>query len=151
MLTFHVERLSDVRAEAEPLLKRHWEEIALNKDKVPLDPDWPVYAELEKAGFLLITTARNERGELNGYVADVLHGALHYRSQRVAENDIFWLAPERRGGLEGFRLLRAADANAVSSGANKFVKHVKIHSPGPGKLLERMGYVATDIIYAKVL
>lgn len=150
MLTFQVERLADVRAEAEPLLRRHWEEIALNKDKVPLDPDWPLIEHMDATGITIITTARRD-GKLVGYVCDLTHGATGYRSLKVAENFVFWLDPAERGRGVGLRLLRAAEANAIERGCNKIVRHVKIKNPEAGRVLEALGYVATDIIYSKVL
>lgn len=39
-MDFALESLSKVRREIEPLLEEHWKEIALNKDKIKLNPDW---------------------------------------------------------------------------------------------------------------
>lgn len=147
MLTFQVESLADVREEAEPLLIRHWQEIALNQDTVPLDPDWAAYEKLEHAGRLCITTVR-ENGRLIGYVSDLIGGNLHYLSLRLAENDIFWLAPEHRRGRTGARLILESERNATALGVNKLVKRVKLHND-VGPFLERLGYVAIERVYVK--
>ena len=149
MLTFQTERLADVRAEAEPLLRLHWEEVALNKDKVPLDPDWPAYAMTESLGMLCVTTARLH-GKLIGYVCDVLSGNLHYKSLKVAANDLFWLAPEHRKGGLGLRLLLASEGFAREMGANQFVKRVKLHLD-VGPVLERLGYTPIERVYSKLV
>ena len=39
-MDFALEALAQVKREAEPLLQQHYEEIALNKDKIKLNPDW---------------------------------------------------------------------------------------------------------------
>ncbi len=57
MLAFQIEKLGDVREEAEPLLRRHWEEIAVERDTVPLDPDWDTYARVDAAGMRLLRVA----------------------------------------------------------------------------------------------
>ncbi len=150
MLTFRVETLAAVRDEAAPLLRRHWEEIALNRDTVPLDPDWQAYDRVEAAGLLHITTARNDAGGLVGYAVYFVVPNLHYRSLRVAETDIFWLVPEHRRGLAGLRLLRAAEAHLAALGVNKIVSKVKLHHD-TGPLFERLGYTAIERVYAKMV
>lgn len=150
MLTFQTERLTEVRAEAEPLLRRHWEEIALDRDTVPLDPDWDAYARIEAAGLMHITTARDGTGRLVGYAAYFLAPNLHYRSLHVAETDIFWLSPEHRRGSAGLRLIRAAEEHLKTRGVNKIVSKVKLHHD-TGPVFERLGYTAIERIYAKKL
>lgn len=151
MLTFATERLSDVRAEAEPLLLRHWEEVALNRDTVALDPDWEAYQRVEDAGAFHVTTARQD-GALVGYAAYVIAGNLHYRSLRVAECDIFWLAPERRHGMAGARLLKAAEEHLRALGVNKVILKTKLHGGlDLGPLFDQLGYGAIERTHAKML
>ena len=149
LMTYQTERLDDWRVEAEPLLARHWREIALDQDVVPLDPDWPAYAQIEAAGMLHITTARLE-GALVGYVVYFLAPNLHYRSLKVAEADVFWLAPECRKGTAGIRLLKAAERNLKPLGVNKIVNKVKLHFDA-GPVFERLGYTAIERVYAKTM
>jgi hypothetical protein len=148
-LTFQRERLADVRKEVEPLLVRHWDEIALNKDTVPLDPDWDMYLRIEEAGFVCAITARRD-GVLVGYVNYIISRNLHYRSLLVAEGDIFWLAPECRKGTAGIRMLRCAEGVLKEGGVNKIVNKVKLHFD-IGVLFERMGYKPIERIYAKMI
>lgn len=149
MITHQVELLADVKGEAVPLLRRHWEEIALNKDVVPLDPDWDMYLRMEAAGFFHATTARLD-GALVGYAAYFLSRNLHYRSLFVAESDIFWLAPEHRQGMAGVRLLQAAERHLAAIGVNKVVNKVKLHHD-VGAVFERLGYAPIERVYAKLL
>jgi GNAT superfamily N-acetyltransferase len=149
MISFQREKLRDVKAEVEPLLLRHWHEIALNKDTVPLDPDWGGYFAAEDVGVICAITAR-EDGGLVGYMNYVLSRNLHYRSLFVAEGDIFWLAPEYRKGLTGVRMIRYAEEVLRGLGANKIVNKVKLHFD-IGILFERMGYTPIERIYAKKL
>ena len=65
-MDFALEALAQVKREAEPLLQQHYEEIALNKDKIKLNPDWRAYAELDKINALRVFTARKD-GKLMGY------------------------------------------------------------------------------------
>jgi hypothetical protein len=43
-MEFAIENLAKVRREIEPLLEQHWQEIALNKDIIKMNPDWEGYA-----------------------------------------------------------------------------------------------------------
>lgn len=149
MITFQFETFADIRAEVEPLLKRHWEEIALNKDSVPLDPDWEKYERINAAGLMHITTARRG-GALVGYSAYFVSGNLHYRSLTVAESDIFWLAPEERNGMTGIRLLQAAEEHLKARGVNKIVSKVKLHMD-VGHVFTLLGYEPIERVYAKMV
>jgi len=42
MITFSVEPLTERLEELKPLFPRHWEELALNKEHVPLDPQYDI-------------------------------------------------------------------------------------------------------------
>ena len=58
MILYHVERLSDVFNEIQPLLENHWQEIALHKDSIELNVNWPAYERMDEDGRLHICTAR---------------------------------------------------------------------------------------------
>ena len=79
MITYQQEFLESVRDDAQPLLEAHWQEIALNKDIVPLDPDWDAYEQLEEEGKLFIFTAR-DGGQLAGYFVVIVAPHIHYKS-----------------------------------------------------------------------
>lgn len=90
-MQFATESLYDVMDEVAPLICRHWEHIALDKDTIPLKPDWDVYKNLQDLGKLNITTAR-EAGELVGYAVYIVAQSLHYSDEVFADADIFWLS-----------------------------------------------------------
>lgn len=144
------ERWSDqLRDEAFPLLQRHWEEVALDQDTVPLDPIWDGYALMDSKDLLVITTARLD-GVLIGYVSHFITQNLHYRSLKLADNDIFWLAPEHRVSRIGLDLLRAAERECRAMGCNKITMKEKIHVP-LGRLFEFLGYREIERLHAKTL
>lgn len=144
------ERWSDqLRDEAWPLFERHWDEVALDKETVPLDPLWDVYAELDQKELLLIVTVRLG-SKLIGYCSHFIIPNLHYRSLKVADNDIFWLAPEHRNSRIGLNLLRAAERYAREMGCNKILMKEKIHVP-LGRLFEFLGYREIERLHAKTL
>ena len=146
MKAYAREQISDVLGEIKPLLEEHWKEIAHYQD-IPLDPHWPGYYAAEDAGKLRIFTVR-EDGKLVGYAVFFV-GNLHYKSTKIATQDILFVLPEHRG-LTGARLIRYCDEYLQAEGAQAVFHHVKrAHNFGP--LLERMGYEAIDVVYGKRL
>jgi GNAT superfamily N-acetyltransferase len=140
-----------LRDEAFPLLRRHWEEVALDQDTVPLDPDWAAYRFLDDRNMLVITTARIRRNlQLIGYVSHFIVPNLHYRSLKVADCDIFWLDPDHRNSRIGLELLRTAEHFVREVGCNKITMKEKIHIP-LGQLFKFLGYREIERLHAKTL
>lgn len=96
MITTHVECLTDCLHELKPLFVPHYEELALNQDTVPLDPQYEVYLDRDARGEVLCVTIR-EAGRVIGYFVGFVCPALHYRTCLTLTMDIFWLSPAYRG------------------------------------------------------
>lgn len=146
-----VEKLSGIVEEVLPLLLRHWEEIALDRDTVPLMPNWNLYKAAEDAGSFVAVVAR-EAGEIIGYSSYWLLRHPHYDSLFLAEADIYYLAPEYRRGMAGVKLMRFAENHVIGLGVNKIITRAKVNRsgmPSLGPLLERMGYKVTEHYYTK--
>lgn len=95
MITCQVESLTDRLEELKPLFVPHWEELALNKDKVPLDPQYDIYLARDALGEVLFVTVR-ENGKLLGYFIGFIAPGLHYKTCLTLTMDIFWLHPSLR-------------------------------------------------------
>jgi GNAT superfamily N-acetyltransferase len=148
-MEFSEETLCQCLDEAGPLLIDHWENIALNKDTIALDPLWDTYRKLEETGNLKIITARQEK-KLVGYAAYVISPSLHYSDQIIADADVFWLDPDYRKGMAGMRLFKHAEKVLKSYGVTRVLNKVKIHFD-VGKVFERMGYDPIERVYSKSL
>lgn len=152
------EPLDDLLADGlEDMLFQHWQEVGLDHDAVPLAPDWPYYRAIEKQGIFRMIAMR-EFGQLVGYNAFFVNRHLHYRHTLHAVNDYFWLAPERRHGWAGVRLLRDSERLLAAAGVVKVMYHVKPHvllgarrSGTAGDLLVRLGYRHVEDVYSKLL
>lgn len=92
MITCQVEPFVPFLEEVKPLLQKHYEEIALNQDKVPLDPQYDIYLARAARDEILLVTVR-EAGALVGYFVGFVTPALHYRTCLTLQMDIFWLEP----------------------------------------------------------
>ena len=58
-MNYQQEFLDQVENDILVLIDLHYEEIALNQDKIKLNPDWEVYRALEDQGKLKVFTARS--------------------------------------------------------------------------------------------
>jgi GNAT superfamily N-acetyltransferase len=148
-IKFQRESLSSVRSEIIPLLEKHWEEIAVNRDKIKLNPDWEVYEALEVAGNLGIYTARLD-GKLVGYFVVIAERHIHYKDHIFAANDIVYLDPDYRKGMVGARLMKFAEEDLRNIGVSVLTINTKVHKPFD-HLLERMGFTLKERVYSKYL
>lgn len=150
--TFQWERLPAIAKELPPLFIEHWREIALNQDKIPLDPDWQRYFDYDLIGVLQVLTVRFG-GVLVGYLFVFVHPHLHYASTLWAQTDLFWIKPAYRG--RGVGLFTRMEKRLRELGVKVVHVNIKLHfekNRGTlGKLFERLGYKACDMIYMKVL
>lgn len=149
MVSFQQEFLCQVKDECIPLIERHWEEIAINKDRIKLNPDWEVYEKLEELGVLTIFTARHF-GKLVGYFVVIVQSNIHYKDHVFASNDIIYLHPDYRKGMTGVKLIKFAEKCLKKDGVSVMVMNTKVHSPFD-IILERLGFTPIERLYSKYI
>jgi len=146
---YQQEFLSSVRGEIEPLLNSHWEEIALNKEKIKLNPDWDAYQSLEDQGKLKIFTARDD-GQLVGYFVVIVGTNIHYKDHLFAANDIIYLSPKHRKGFTGIKLIKFAEKCLKNDGVSVLTINTKVHQPFD-KLMDFLKFRKIERVYSKYL
>lgn len=150
MLTFQMERWSSIpRAEMDPLFTLHWEEIALQKDKIKLEVDYDRYRQLDEKNMLHIITVRDS-GKLVGYHCSLLDSHLHYKSHVMALTDVYFLLPEYRRGTAGIRLFQFVERTLKERGITKMITATKLHQD-KGRFLESLGWIEIERVYTKML
>jgi L-amino acid N-acyltransferase YncA len=149
MITFQTEKWRDALPEMEPILVKHWREIALGHDKVPLDIARDKYQALCDAGVLHIVTAR-DNGVLVGYHVAIVSGHLHYLSTLHAITDVYFILPGYRRGFTGIRLFKQVEVFMRALGVKKLITATKLHLD-MGKILIRLGYTPTETTYTKYI
>jgi GNAT superfamily N-acetyltransferase len=149
MITVQLEPFPAFLDEVKPLLPRHWEELALHKDRVPLDPQYETYLERDRAGAVLVMTVR-EDALLVGYFVGFVAPGLHYQTCLTLTMDIFWVAPEARGGGVGYHLFREVEKEARRRGVQRMFVGSKLHKDASW-LFERLGYEEVERYYSQWL
>lgn len=145
MITWQVEPFPPFLEEAKPLFPLHWEELALNKDKVPLEPQYEIYLERDKRGEILLIVGRSS-GKMIGYFVGFVAPGLHYRSCLTLTLDIFWVHPESRG-RQGFMLFKAVEVEARRRGVMRMFVGSKLHRDASW-LFEKLGYEEVERYYS---
>jgi hypothetical protein len=135
MITAHVERLMDNLEELKPFFDPHWQELALNQDRVPLDPQYEIYLERDRAGQVLCVVLR-EAGRILAYFVGFVAPGLHYRTCLTLQLDIFWLHPDYRDGdslqaverdMLCMQLFDAVEVEGRRRGVQRFFCGSKLH------------------------
>lgn len=127
------------------LFALHREEVTQDKDLMVLAPDVDYYTRAEKAGRLLIVTARHA-GVLVGYVLWHLHPHPHYKNVLTAQDDVHYLHPAYRRGMTGYLLLKKAIAILPTFGVQYWYVREKIGHEHPA-MMRRLGLKPLDVTY----
>ncbi len=148
MITYQIESYRKTRENG--LIEMHYQEIASDKDAIPLDPEWETYDALEDSGNLVCITVR-DAGVLIGYAVFILRWHLHYRTTRFAANDVIYVHPDyRKGTTIGRDLILRSEKELREYGVDKIQWHVKCYKNW-SPILRRMGYVNEEVLCTKLI
>lgn len=152
---FGLEELTpELFAQALPLLRQHWKEVAHFKD-IELEPDFKQYELAERSGVLRFYTLRRDwlmadlSPELVGYAAFFVRPNPHYKQSLQAAQDVLYLDPSCRG-LPGFRFMAWCDEQLRAEGVEVVRHHLKA-AHNHERLMQALGYEVEDIIYCRRL
>lgn len=146
MITILNESFEERLPELLPLLPLHYLELALNQDKVPLDPQYGVYIERERRGELMFSVVR-DGGNLIGYFIGFVAPGLHYQTCLTLTMDIFYLHPDHRGSNVGYKLFKYVENEARRRGVQRMFVGSKVHLDASW-LFERLGYEKVETYYS---
>ena len=147
-MTFQREEFTEAfKAEMNQVIVAHWDEVALSKDKMPLNVNWADYFDRAAKGALVVITAREE-GKLAGYWVLFLGENPHYQGVLLAITDIYRILPEYRKGLTGVRMFAEGEKILKDIGVKKIVTATKLHADC-GSVWEKLGWIPVERIYQK--
>jgi GNAT superfamily N-acetyltransferase len=140
---------AEMQAEAEPLFKVHYDELALHKDVMPMGCDHEFYFHLERNNFLLVVTARRDERLVGYYVGIVIGHHPHNKDGgKVSTTDMFYVVEAERHGGAGARLLRFVEGELRREGVKKATISTKLKFSNQ-PLMEALGWEATDLVFQK--
>lgn len=145
MITCQVEPWRSFIEEARSLLPIHYEELALNKDKVPLMPMYEIYDQRDDNGEVLVVTAR-EDAKLIGYFIGFIAPGLHYRTCLTCTMDIFYVLPEHRGANCGIEIFKVMEKECKRRGVQRLFVGSKLHKD-ISFLYQKLGYSEVERYY----
>lgn len=151
MITCQIESVAMCIAEVRRtgLLALHWEHLALNKDHVPLAPQYASYVEDERQGKCQAMVLRAD-GNIIGYWVHYVAPGKHYETSLTSIMDIFFIHPEWRRGSAILRLMRAVETECRRRGVQRWFATEKIHAP-IGKLFKAFGFEHVENVWLKWL
>lgn len=145
-----MEKFLDVWGDILPLLRLHWEEVGVNKEKIVLCPQVEEYKKLENLDCLHIVTAR-EQGKLIGYHVSLVKPHLHYGNTLHAFTDIYFIDPFYRNKPRiAWRLFNFIEKTLKDRGVVRIITTTKT-SLNKGRFLSALGYSETDVVYTKLI
>lgn len=151
MITAQVESFECAIPEIKEIINEHWEELALNKARVPLAPQWEEYVRREKSGTLFLTTVRKDAKIAAYYIAQVAPG-FHYSQTLTGTMDIAYVIPKFRERGLAIPLFRCVECEMRRRGVQVWYSGFKSHNPlGMDKLLNRLGFEPADVYCQKWL
>jgi len=146
MLTAQPEDFVPFLEEVKPLLPLHYEELALNKDYVPLSPQFDEYLRRDAKGMILTVTLR-DAGDLVGYFVGFIAPGLHYSTCLTLHLDIFWCRPDKRDGTAGVKLFKAVEKEARRRGVQRMFVGSKVHKDA-SRLFDALKYTPVETVYS---
>lgn len=146
MITASIESFTERVVEIKLLIDEHYRELALDQDRVPLDPAWDVYFERERQGQVVFVSLRKD-GEMIGYFIGFVAPGLHYRTCLTFSMDIFYISRAERGGIGALKLMRALIRELQRRGVHRAFLGSKDHVPSE-RLFRAFGAKKIETYYS---
>jgi len=149
MITIYTEDLMDCLDEMIPLLEKHYIEVHPYPDKIPFNPDYERYKNLNDQGLIHYIAVRDD-GKLIGYCLAFMLPNLHYSDHIYATNDVIYLDEAYRHSSVAYELLSYAEECYKELGASVMTIHMKTGVPFKG-LCRRRDLEHIENLYMKYI
>lgn len=142
---FAREPLQDAIPEVLDMVLAHYLEV--NTSGLDMEPAIERYLSADKLGLIHLYTAR-QHGELVGYSLFLIAEHQHHAGLLTATQDLVYVRPDKRGF--GHRFIAWCDEQLRDAGVGMVRRGISPRADW-GKILMRMGYYQSEIVYAKII
>ena len=149
MIEYSEETVSQCIEDVKGFIQAHWEEVAVFKDSIKLDPDWDKYYQLEEMGALRCFAARDD-GVMVSYLVYFILPHIHYKNDIYAQCDVIYTEPKYRNGIVTKKLIEYSERLLTEDGISCIILRLK-NFMNMGAFCERLGYGAVETAYMKKL
>lgn len=148
MITYNLENITDKFIDdIMPILEVHRKELQ-SYDDMGLNPDWDTYIAMDKSENLVNFVARDEDDNIVGYVAYFLSYNMHYSDFLYAQQDVFYVVPDKRGSRIAVNLLKRSEKILKHRGVDTITHHAKAKN-NFSQFLQKFGFKETEIMLGK--
>ena len=144
------ESLKDCLDEMKPIFDLHWDEVAVHKESIKLNPDYEKYLQMANDGGVKAFIAR-EDGRLIGYAIFIIAKNLHYSDHIYAHNDVVYLEKGRRGSGLAIDIFKYSEAT-LKENYDVDVVNVSMKVAFPfDDLMKHLGFEYIERTYSKFI
>lgn len=149
MITAQVESFEAALPELMPLFPRHWQELALFKDRMPMAMQFPEYVRREQVGSLFLATVRLD-GRIAAYYVTQVAPGFHYGTTLTGTMDLIYVVPELRDRGLAYPLFRCVERELKRRGVQLWYSGYKTGNPNQlDRLLPVLGFQPADTYMVK--
>lgn len=148
MIKVQEEDFNSIKDDIMPLLEKHYNEVKLFGNIVPLDPNLHLYEMMNMTGNFVFITARLEDNTLIGYMSLFLQQDLHSQKHMIAHTDMCYVAEEHRGKDVFSAMLHATEGGLKELGVSTFTVMFPTQNV-PKKMLTELGYLQDQVSFSK--
>lgn len=131
-------------------MRQEWEEVALDKDKIPLCVDYSSYSTMYDKGMLHVLGLWDDDRMVGYYIAFLMPHPHYVSSGLMAITDVYYLLPQYRRGEWGVALFTEAERSLREKGVTKAYLSCKVHQDHT-RLFELLGWRKSDYSFIKLL
>ena len=137
-ITYQIERWDSYYRDCQELWQEDYNEMTIDKKKMPFSPNLTAYEELDKRGMLVIVTARKS-DIMIGYFLCVINHSLHYSTNLFAYDDTYFLTNSERKGWQGVKMIKKMLEELRERKVDKMFL-VTLNLRNSGILFKRLGF-----------
>jgi GNAT superfamily N-acetyltransferase len=150
-MIFSIEPVAQAYSQLDGLLQDYFARTKAKEGLPPLHMQWRTYIELEKAGSLMVLTARDDKCELLGFVMYHIYQHLHHTGVINAACDILAVRLDQRNKGIGRALVENAEPLLRSRGAQFVTHQFRTCYEEEEPLFPKLGYKLIEQGYLKEL